>query len=153
MVGADARRDDELELLRLGDALGGHIGRPEGLGDDHLGIGEFIVEGRVRAVLVGGHDQSVASLFKEFAQAQLPGHAAQKLAWFKVDGARRRRGLAIGIMVDLGNVVSRRQTRMGSRLWWGRRRRQLRSTAAQKSSGWSETPDRLSLCQHINGAR
>ena len=56
--------------------------------------------------LLGGHDQSVAGLFEEFAQAQLAGHAAQKLARLEIDGAWGGRRLAVRIVVDLGDVVA-----------------------------------------------
>jgi hypothetical protein len=71
-----------------------------------LGIGEFLVEGRVRAILVGGHHQSMAGVLQELAQAQLAGDAAKQFARLEVDLARGRRGHAAGIVVDLGNVVA-----------------------------------------------
>src|SRR5262249_28547317 len=106
VIGADAGSDDELELLRLVEALLGHIGRPEGLGDDDLGIGQLLLEHRVRAFLVRGHYEAVACLLQKLAQAELPGYAAQKLAWLEIDGTRRRGGLTVRIVCDLGNVVA-----------------------------------------------
>ncbi len=95
VVGADAGGDDELELLRLVEALLGHVGGPEGLRDHDLGVRQLLLEGRIRTVLVGGHDQRVAGLFQELAQAQLAGDAAEQFARLEVDLARRRRGHAV----------------------------------------------------------
>ena len=79
MVGADPGGDRELEILRLGDALGGQIGRPEGLRDDDVGIDQLALELAVRPVLVGRDDQLVPACLEEFAQAQLARHAAEQL--------------------------------------------------------------------------
>ena len=85
MVGADAGGQRELQILRLGDALGGQIGRPEGLRDDDVGIDQLALERAVRAVLVGGDDQRVARAFEIFAQPQLARHAAEQFAGREVD--------------------------------------------------------------------
>ena len=106
VVGADAGGDDELELLRLVEALLGHVGGPEGLGDDDLGVGKLLVEDGVGAVLVGGHHQRVAGVLEEFAKPELAGDAAEQFARLEVDLARRRRRHAVGIVVDLGDVVA-----------------------------------------------
>jgi hypothetical protein len=71
-----------------------------------FGVCEFLVEGRVRAVLVGGDDQSVTGLLQELAQAQFAGDAAKQFTGLEIYGARSRRGLAAGIVVDLGNIVA-----------------------------------------------
>ena len=107
MVRADAGGDCQLQLLRLGDALGGQIGRPEGLRDHDFGIGQFALEVAVRAVLVGGHDQGVAIGLQVLAQAELAGDAAEQAPGDEVDGLGRRGGLAAWIPVDLRNLVAR----------------------------------------------
>ena len=106
VVGADAGGDDQLQLLRLVEALLGHVSGPERLGDDDLGVGQLLLELRVRAFLVGGHHQSVAGLLQELAKPKLARHAAKQLAGLEVDGARGRRGLAVGVVGDLGDVVA-----------------------------------------------
>ena len=80
MVGADPGGQRELQILRLGDPLGGQIGRPEGLRDDHVGVDQLALELAVGAVLVGGDDQRVALAFEIVAQAQLARHAAEQFA-------------------------------------------------------------------------
>ena len=59
------------------------------------------------AVLVGGHDQSVALGFEVFAQAQFAGHAAEKGAGLEIDRFGRRKSLAAGIVIDFGKIVAR----------------------------------------------
>jgi hypothetical protein len=39
VIGADAGRDDHLELLGLGNALRRHVGRPKRLRDHDVGVG------------------------------------------------------------------------------------------------------------------
>ena len=107
VVGADAGGDHELEVRRLGEALGGHVRRPEGLADDDVGGGQLALEVGVRAVLVGGDGQLVAALLEELAQAELAGDAAQQLAGREVDRLGSRRREAAGVVVDRGNVVAR----------------------------------------------
>ena len=80
VVGADAGGDRQLQLRRLGDPLGRQVGGPERLRDDDLGVGQLALEDRVRAVLVGGHDQLVAAPLEELAQPELAGDAAEQLA-------------------------------------------------------------------------
>ena len=70
VVGADPGGDRELQLRRLGDALGGQVGGPERLRDDDLGVGQLALEHRVGPVLVGGDDQRVALRLEEAAAAQ-----------------------------------------------------------------------------------
>src|SRR3990172_4439578 len=48
----------------------------------------------------------MAGLLQEFAQAQLARDAAQELAGFEVDGARRGRRLSVGIFRDPWDVVA-----------------------------------------------
>jgi hypothetical protein len=88
VVGADAGSDRELQVRRLGDPLSGQIGRPEGLGDDDVGVGQLALENRVRAVLVGSDDELVAGRLEEPAQSQLTGDAADELPGGEVDRAR-----------------------------------------------------------------
>ena len=79
MVRADAGGDRQLELRRLGDPLGGQVGRPEGLRDDDVGIGEFALENRILGPSLSDVTTSVwPAILEEFAQAQLAGHAAEK---------------------------------------------------------------------------
>ena len=59
MIGADAGRERQFELLGLGDPLLRQIGRPEGLRDDDLGVGELALQHGIRAVLVGRDDERV----------------------------------------------------------------------------------------------
>ena len=106
VIRADAGGDDQLELFRLLDPLLGHVSGPERLRDHDLGVGKLLVEHRILAVLARGHDQGVAGLLQEFAQAQLAGDAAEQLTRLEVDGRRRRRGLPVGIFGDLGDVVA-----------------------------------------------
>ncbi len=106
MVRPDAGGHDHLQLGRFGDALGGHVGRPERLGNDDFGVMQLLVELGIGAVLVGGHHQRVALAFEIVAQAQLAGDAAQQGARREVDGLGRRRGLAVGIFVDFRNIVA-----------------------------------------------
>ena len=106
VIGADAGGDDELELLRLLDALARHVGGPEGLRDDDLGVGQLLVEYGILAVLARGHDQGVAGLLEELAQAQLARDAAEQLARLEVDRRGRRRRLPVRIFGDLGDVVA-----------------------------------------------
>ena len=80
VVGADPGGERQLQVRRLGDPLGGQVGGPEGLGDDHLGVGQVALELRVGAVLVGGDDQLVAGGLQVGAQAELTGDAAEQLA-------------------------------------------------------------------------
>src|SRR5262249_49686372 len=44
---------------------------------------------------------------EELPQAELPGDAAEQLARREVDRLRRRRGLSIGVALDLRDVVAR----------------------------------------------
>ena len=92
MVGADPGGQRELEILRLGDAFGGQIGRPEGLRDDHVGIDQLALELAVGAVLVGCDDERVARAFEIFAKPQLARHAAEQFAGREVDRLGRREG-------------------------------------------------------------
>ncbi len=55
MIGADAGRYDHLQLGRLGDPLGSHVGGPERLRDDDFGVVQFAVKYAVGAVLAGSN--------------------------------------------------------------------------------------------------
>src|SRR3546814_18558665 len=60
MVGTDTSSERELELGRLGDALGRQIGGPEGLRDYYLSVGQLLLQHRNGAVLARGDDQRMA---------------------------------------------------------------------------------------------
>jgi hypothetical protein len=106
VVGADARRDGKLQVLRFGNALRGEVGGPEWLRDHNVGVDKLLVEGRVGAFLVRGDDERMTGVLQELAQAELAGHAAQELAGIEVDRARGRRGLSARIFLDLRDVVA-----------------------------------------------
>ena len=72
MVGADAGGDRELELRRSGDPVGGEIGRPEGLRDDDVEIGQLALEYGIGPVLVGGDDELVPLGLEPGAKAEPP---------------------------------------------------------------------------------
>jgi hypothetical protein len=58
-------------------------------GDDDLSIDELLVEGGVLALLVGGGDQSVASILEPLADAEL------------VLGSTEETGLLLGVLTTL----------------------------------------------------
>jgi hypothetical protein len=70
VVRANTRCDGQFKLWSLGDSLGGQVGRPEGLRDDNLGVRQFLVESRSRAVFVRCHDELVPELLQVFTQSQ-----------------------------------------------------------------------------------
>ncbi len=90
MVRTDPCRDAGLELGCLGDkvrvrlgirqgmsydylvhALLGNVGRPEGLGNDDVGVDNFFLEDGVWAVFVAGNDKGVATGLEELAKTKL----------------------------------------------------------------------------------
>ena len=97
VVGSDTGGDRELQLGRLGDALGGQVRRPERLGDHDIGVDELAFEDRTRSVLVGGDDERVAGRFEELPQPELARDAAEQLARGEVDRFRGRRRLPAGV--------------------------------------------------------
>lgn len=107
VVGADAGGQRQLQLRGAGDALGGEVGGPERLGYHHVGVGQFTVQLRVGALLVGGDDQGVAPGLQEFPQAQLPGDAAHQFAGGEVEALGGRQGLAAGVAVERGEGGAR----------------------------------------------
>ena len=107
VVRADPGGQRQLELGCLGDPLRGQVGGPEGLGDHHIGVRKLSLEDRVGSILVRGDDQLVAASLEELAQPELSGDAAEQLARLEVDPFGSRRGLAVVVALDLGNVVSR----------------------------------------------
>ena len=102
VIGADSRSDHEFKFRRLGEPRGGHVGRPERLRNNDLRIRQLAIEDRIRAILIGGHDQFVALEFEVFAQAQFARHAAKKGAGLKIDRFRRRKSLTVRIASILG---------------------------------------------------
>ncbi len=106
MVGADARGHDHLELGCLRDALGRHVGGPEGLRDHDLGVVQLAVEHAVRAVLARGDHELVAVGLEVLAQAQLARDAAQQGAGLEVDAPRRGQRLSVGIALQVRQVVA-----------------------------------------------
>lgn len=100
MVRTDTGRDSELELLGLGEALGGEIAGVEAIlsvsgelmvcnadravnirsRDDDLSINQLLIESRVLAFLVGGGDEGMALVLEPFAETKLVlGRAEQPL--------------------------------------------------------------------------
>src|SRR5262245_16712093 len=106
MIGANARRDNEFKLLRFFETLPRHIGRPEGLRNNDLGVRKFFLEYRVLAVLARGNDESVTGLLEKLTKSELSRDAAQELTGLKVNRARGGRGRAVGITLDFRNVVA-----------------------------------------------
>ena len=68
VVRTDPGGEGQLQIRRFGDPLRSQICRPKRLGDHDIGVGQFTFEFRVRAFLVGRHDELVAAAFEEFAQ-------------------------------------------------------------------------------------
>src|SRR5262249_707375 len=67
MIGTDASSDDQLELFSFIDAFLGHVGRPEGLRDDDLSVGQLFVEYRILAILARRDHKGVTGLLKKFS--------------------------------------------------------------------------------------
>mmetsp|Transcript_14560 Transcript_14560/g.38612 ORF Transcript_14560/g.38612 Transcript_14560/m.38612 type:complete len:422 (-) Transcript_14560:51-1316(-) len=107
VVAADPGRDAEPQLRGLGDALGGHVGGPEGLRDHDLRVAELALQHRVRAVLRGRDHEPMAALLQELAQAQLAAHGPEELAGPEVHGRGRGRRLTIRVALDLRDVAAR----------------------------------------------
>ena len=102
VIRADTGRDDQLELRRLLEPFGRHVGGPERLRDDDVGIGQLPLELAAGTILVGGHYEAMAARLQELAQTQLTRDAAEKLTRFEIDRLRRRRGLSAWIALDFG---------------------------------------------------
>ncbi len=94
VVRADPCRDASLQLrclrdkfrvrvgIRAWDGLGagygylvhallGDVGRPEGLGNDDVGVDNFSLEDGIWAVFVTGNDKGVATVLEELAKSKL----------------------------------------------------------------------------------
>jgi len=71
VVGPDAGRDGELELLGFGQAVGREIARVEWRRNDDLGVDELALKGAVLALLVGRGHEGVALRLEPLADAQL----------------------------------------------------------------------------------
>lgn len=78
VVGADAGRDGQLELLGLGQPLSRQVARVEGGGDDDLGVDELLVKGRVLVILVRRRHQRVAGVLEPFPDPELVLDGAKK---------------------------------------------------------------------------
>jgi hypothetical protein len=76
--------------------LGRHVGGPEGLRDDDLGVVQFAVEHAVFAVLARGHHELVAVRFQVLAKAQFVRDAAQQGAGLEVDASGSGERLPVG---------------------------------------------------------
>jgi hypothetical protein len=107
MVGADAGGDRQLQSIRLGDPLAGQIGRPERLGDDHVGVGQLALEAGIRAVLVRGDHQLMSLDLQPGAQAERAGDAAEQLSRAEVDRSGRGQRLTVRITLENRQVVPR----------------------------------------------
>ena len=101
------QRNRARRVLRLGKPFFGHIGRPEGLRDDDVGIGQFPLERGIRAVLVRGDNKLVTGRFEIFSQTELARHAAEQRPGLEVDGRWCRQGLAVRIALDLRQIIPR----------------------------------------------
>ncbi|SKV99926.1 Uncharacterised protein [Mycobacteroides abscessus subsp. abscessus] len=100
VIRADTGRQCQLELGRLGNSLGTEVCGPEGLGDDDIGVGKFLLEHRVGPVLVGSDHQLMAVRLQVAAQPEFTRYATQQLAGCEVDGRRGRQGLPVRVAVD-----------------------------------------------------
>lgn len=94
VVRTNTSSDGQLEVLGLGQTLSSQVSGVEGSGDDDLGVHEFLVEGRVLALLVGGGHQGVALFLDPLAQTKL------------VLGGTEETGLLLGVLAALLCVVS-----------------------------------------------
>jgi hypothetical protein len=94
VVGTDTGSDSELELLGLGQTLSSQVTGVEGGGDDDFSVDELLVEGGVLALLVGGGDQGVASIFQPLADAEL------------VLGGTKQSRLLLGVLTTLCHVLA-----------------------------------------------
>jgi hypothetical protein len=107
LVRADPGGHDHLQILRHREPLSRHIGGPERLRDDYVGVSEFALEGGVRAILVGRDHELMPGGLQERPQPELARDTTQQLAWLEVDCTRRRKRLTIRIAFKLRKVVSR----------------------------------------------
>ena len=167
VVGADAGGDDELELLRLVEALLGHVGRPERLRDHDLGVGQLLLEGsssgrpcRRSRPACGRPSRGTC------ASPSSPDTLPSSSPGLKSMAARGRRRLAVGIVVDLGDVVagifrriavdrvvvenSKTTLAMAPLLFIGRHRR---TTSIASRARTSQRPAAMSLLHWIKAER
>jgi hypothetical protein len=71
VVRTDTGSDGKLELLSLSETLSGEVAGVEGSGDDDFSVDEFLVEGGVLALLVGGGHQGVTLVLEPLADTEL----------------------------------------------------------------------------------
>lgn len=79
VVGTNTGGDGDLEVLGLGEALGGEVAGVEGSGDDDLSIYELLVELGVLTILVGGGNEGVTLILEPLADAELVLSGAEQL--------------------------------------------------------------------------
>ena len=78
----------ELQLLRLVDALRGHVGRPERLRDDDLGVGQLLLEAREFGPSLSEVTTSVWPAFsRNLRRPSSPETLPSSCAGLEVDGA------------------------------------------------------------------
>lgn len=82
VVRTNTSSDGDLQVLGLGETLGGKVTGVERSGDDDLGIDELLVELGALTVLVGGGDESVALLLDPFSETELILCATEKSGLF-----------------------------------------------------------------------
>lgn len=78
VVRADTSSDGELQVLGLGQTVGGQIAGVEGSRNDDLSVNKLLLEGGVRTLLIGGGDEGVALVLEPLAQAELVLDSSQK---------------------------------------------------------------------------
>ena len=107
VIRTDSGGERQLELGRPLDPVRCQVGGPERLRDDDFRIGKVLVEYRVLAVLVRGHDQLVAETLEVAPQAELTGDAAKQRARREVDRRRCGQRLPVGVAVQVRKPVTR----------------------------------------------
>ena len=112
VVGPDPGGHRKLQIRRLRNPLSGQIGGPEGLRDHDLGLRELALEDGLRPVLVRGHDEPVTAVLEEAPQPELARDAADELPAVEVEPRGSRRGLAVVVALDPGDVVARVRRRV-----------------------------------------
>jgi hypothetical protein len=75
---SDSSGEGELEPRRSRNSLGSEVGGPERLRDDHIRIGQVLVEGGVLTVFVGRHHKLVAEPLQIEPKTEFTRDAAQQ---------------------------------------------------------------------------